>query len=82
MVTALANQLGVSQGAAQQALNQLEALSRGGVDPASPAFAAIARDLGVSAAQLAAALDAAKQAAGQAAGQPSGQPTGQGGTGK
>jgi hypothetical protein len=86
MVTALANQLGVSQSAAQQALNHLEALSRGDVDPASPAFAAIARDLGVSAARLAAALDAAKQAAGQAveqaAGQPSGQPAGQGASGK
>ena len=33
----------------------------GGVDPASPAFAAIARGLGVSPAQLAAALDAVKQ---------------------
>ena len=58
---ALASQLGVSQSAAQQALTHLEALGRGDVDPASPAFAAIARDLGVSAARLAAALDAAKQ---------------------
>jgi hypothetical protein len=41
---------------------QLDALSgTGGVDPASPAFAAIAHHLGVSAARLAAALDAAKQ---------------------
>ena len=66
MVTALATQLGVSHDAAQRALSRLEALSRGGVDPASPAFAAIARDLGVSATRLAAALDAAKQAVGLA----------------
>jgi len=64
MVAALAAQLGVSHSAAQHAFNQLDALSGpGGVDPASPAFAAIARNLGVSPAQLAAALDAAKQAA-------------------
>ena len=66
MVAAIAAQLGVSHGAAQRALNQLDALSgTGGVDPASPAFATIARDLGVSAARLAAALPAAKQAAGR-----------------
>jgi len=47
--------------AAQQAVNQLDALGEGGVDPASPAFAAIARDLGVSPVRLAAALDAVKQ---------------------
>jgi hypothetical protein len=58
---ALASHLGVSTSAAQRALNQLQALGRGGVDPSSPAFAAIARGLGASAAQLAAALDAAKQ---------------------
>ena len=58
---ALASHLGVSTSAAQRALDQLQALGRGGVDPSSPAFAAIARDLGVSPAQLAAALDAAKQ---------------------
>jgi hypothetical protein len=64
MVAALATQLGVSHSAAQRAFNQLDALSGpGGVDPASPAFAAIARGLGVSPAQLAAALRAAKQAA-------------------
>ena len=68
MVSALATQLGVSHSAAQRAFNRLDALSGpGGVDPASPAFAAIARDLGVSATRLAAALDAAKQAAGRAA---------------
>ena len=62
MVTALATQLGVSHSAAQRAMNQINALSdRNGVDPASPAFAAIAHHLGVSAARLAAALDAAKQ---------------------
>ena len=64
MVAALATQLGVSHSAAQRAFNQLDALSgTGGVDPASPAFAVIAHDLGVSAARLAAALGAAKQAA-------------------
>jgi hypothetical protein len=66
MVAALATQLGVSHSAAQHALNQLDALNGpGGIDPANPAFAAVARDLGVSPAQLAAALPAAKQAAGQ-----------------
>jgi hypothetical protein len=62
MVAALAARLGVSHSAAQHAFSQLDALN-GGVDPASPAFAAIARDLGVSPGQLAAALPAAKQAA-------------------
>ena len=66
MVAVLATQLGVSHSAAQRAFNQLDALSgRDGVDPASSAFAAIAHDLGVSPAQLAAALGAAKQAARQ-----------------
>jgi hypothetical protein len=68
MVAALATQLGVSHSAAQRAFARLDALSgTGGVDPASPAFAAIAHDLGVSAARLAAALDVAKQAAAQTA---------------
>ena len=58
---ALASQLGVSISAAQQAINQLEALGRGGIGPGSPGFAAIARDLGVTPARLAAALSAAKQ---------------------
>ena len=63
MVSALASQLGVSHSAAQRAFSRLDALSGpGGVDPASPAFAAIAHDLGVSATRLAAALRAAKQA--------------------
>ena len=70
MMTALATQLGVSHSAAERAFNRLDALSGpGGVDPASPAFAAIAHDLGVSAARLATALAGAKQAARQAAGQ-------------
>jgi hypothetical protein len=68
MVAALATQLGVSHSAAQRAMNQINALSdRNGVDPASPAFAAIAHQLGVTPARLAAALDAAKQAAGRSA---------------
>jgi hypothetical protein len=58
---ALARELGVSTSVAQRAVNQIAALGRGGVDPASPACAAIAPDLGVSPARLAAALDAAKQ---------------------
>ena len=61
MVAALATRLGVGHGAAQRALNQLEALGQDGIDPASPAFAAIAHDLGVSPAQLTGALRAAKQ---------------------
>lgn len=65
MVAALAAQLGVSHSAAQRALDQLQALNGPGVDPASPAFVAIARDLGVSAARLAAVLPALKQAARQ-----------------
>jgi len=60
-VSALAAQLGVSNAAAQRAFNQLDALGRGGIDPASPAFAAIARELGVSPVRLAAALQAVKQ---------------------
>jgi hypothetical protein len=66
MATALASQLGVSHSAAQRAMNQINALSdRNGVDPASPAFAAIAHQLGVTPTRLAAALDAAKQATGR-----------------
>jgi hypothetical protein len=71
MVDSLAAQLGVSHSAAQGALHQLDALGPGGGDPANPAFAAIAHNLGVSADRLTAALRAAKQAAGPAA-QPSG----------
>ena len=61
MVSALATQLGVSHAAAQHVLGQLEELGRGGIDPASPAFAAIAHQLGVSPDRLVAALRAAKQ---------------------
>jgi len=69
MVAALASQLGVSHSAAQRAMNQLSALSdRNGVDPSSPAFAAIAHELGVNPVRLAAALDAAKQAAARSVG--------------
>jgi hypothetical protein len=61
-VRALATRLGVSTSAAGRAFKQIAALSskNGGIDPASSAFAAIARDLGVSPAQLAAAWDAVK----------------------
>jgi hypothetical protein len=59
---ALASWLGVSQSAAQHALQQIGALSpEDGVDPTSTAFAAIAHDLGVSPTQLAAAMDGLKQ---------------------
>jgi hypothetical protein len=69
MVAALATQLGVSHSAAQRAMNEIDALSgRNGVDPASPAFAAIAHQLGVTPARLAAALVAAKQAVGRSLG--------------
>ena len=61
MVAALVTRLGVGHSAAQRALNQLEALGGDGIDSASPAFAAIAHDLGVSPAQLSGALRAAKQ---------------------
>jgi hypothetical protein len=60
---ALARALGVSTAAAHSALEQLGTLSRAhGVDPASPAFAAIAHHLGVSPTRLAAALPLVKQA--------------------
>lgn len=64
-VRALAMRLGVSVSAAGHAFKQIAALSNnnGGVDPARPAFAAIARDLRVSPAQLAVAWDAVKQSA-------------------
>jgi len=62
-VAALAGGLDVSHSAAQRALAQIGALSRqDGADPTGPAFAAIARDLGVSPARLAAALRGVKQA--------------------
>ena len=61
IAAALATRLGISASAAQHVIAQLGALGRGGVDPASAAFAAIARDLGVSPARLASALVAAKQ---------------------
>jgi hypothetical protein len=58
-VRAFAARLGVSTSAAGRAFKQITGLSgNGSVDPGSPAFAAIARDLGVSPAQLAAAWDA------------------------
>ncbi len=61
-VAALAGRLGVSTGAALHALQEFSALSRQGrVNPAGPAFASIARGLGVSPAQLAAALGGVKQ---------------------
>jgi hypothetical protein len=62
-VAALASRLSVSHSAAQRALEQIGALSGGGgVDPTDPAFAAIARGLGVGPARLAAALGGVKQA--------------------
>ena len=60
-VSALAAQLGVSRSAAQNVLSQLAEIGRGGIDQGSPAFAAIAHQLGVSPDRLVAALQAAKQ---------------------
>lgn len=61
-VGAFATRLGVSTSAAGQAFKQIAALSsNGSVDRASPAFAAIAHELGVSPAQLAAAWVAVSQ---------------------
>jgi hypothetical protein len=61
-VEAFATRLGVSTSAGGRAFKQIAGLSRNGsLGLTSPAFAAIARDLGVSPAQLAAAWDAANQ---------------------
>jgi hypothetical protein len=61
-VAEFATRLGVGTSAAGRAFKQIAVLSsNGGVDPASAAFAAIAHELGVSPAQLAAAWDAANQ---------------------
>ena len=61
--SALATRLNVDITAAQRAVKQIVGLiiNNGSADPASSAFAAIAQDLGVSPAQLAAAWDAVKQ---------------------
>jgi hypothetical protein len=54
---ALSKRLAISTTAAQTALQQIRALTgSGGLDPTSPAFASIARGVGVSPTQLAAAL--------------------------
>jgi hypothetical protein len=69
VTAALANELGVSTAAAHSALEQIGALSRSrGLDPADPAFAAIAHRLGVTPTRLAAALPLVKQAERAAAG--------------
>ena len=61
-VRVLATRLGVSTSAAHRALQRVGALSGNhGIDPAGPAFAAIAHDLGVSPAKLIAGLGAVKQ---------------------
>jgi hypothetical protein len=58
-VRAFAARLGVSTTAAGRAFKEITGLiGNGNVDPGSPAFAAIARDLGVGPAQLAAAWNA------------------------
>ena len=61
--SALATRLNVDITAAQRAVKQIVGLiiNNGSLDPASSAFAAIAHDLGVSPAQLAAAWDAVSQ---------------------
>jgi hypothetical protein len=61
-VGAFATRLGVSISAGGPAFKEIAGLSRNGsLDLASPAFAAIAHELGVSPAQLAAAWDAVNQ---------------------
>lgn len=62
-VRAFATRLGVGTSAAGRALKQIAALNsrQHGVDPAGAAFAAIAHDLGVSPARLAAAWAGVKQ---------------------
>ena len=62
-VRAFATRLGVGTSGAGRALKQIAALNsrQHGVDPAGAAFAAIAHDLGVSPARLAAAWDGVKQ---------------------
>jgi hypothetical protein len=61
-VGAFTMRLGVSTSAGGRAFKQIAGLSRtGSLDLASPAFAAIAHELGVSPAQLAAAWDAVNQ---------------------
>jgi len=61
-VSVLATRLGVSRSAAHHALERVSALSGShGVNPASPVFAAIAHNLGVSPARLITGLDAVKQ---------------------
>jgi hypothetical protein len=61
-VGAFTTRLGVSTSAGGWAFKQIAGLSsNGSLDPASPAFAAIAHELGVSPAQLAAAWDAVNQ---------------------
>jgi hypothetical protein len=68
-VAVLATRLGVSEAEARSALLQISELGRAhGIDPASPAFAAIARHLGVSPTSLASALPLVKQAERAAAG--------------
>ncbi len=66
-MSAFAARLGVSASAAGRAFKQISGLSgKNGADPASPVFAAIARELGVSPARLAAAWNAVNQGAARA----------------
>jgi hypothetical protein len=60
----LATRLGVSDAKARQIGGRILRLgaARGGIEPASPEFAAIAKDAGTTPQQLGAALDAAKKA--------------------
>lgn len=61
-VEAFATRLGVSASAAGRAFKQIAALNtKNGAGSAGPAFAAIAHELGVSPAHLAAAWDAVRQ---------------------
>lgn len=60
----LATRLGVSDAKARQIAGQILKLTaaKGGIEPASPEFAAIAKDTGTTPRQLGAALDAVKKA--------------------
>lgn len=61
-IQAFAERLGVGTDAAGRAFKEVAGLARnGGADPSSPAFAAIARELGVSPERLAAAWAAVSQ---------------------
>jgi hypothetical protein len=63
-VAVMAAQLGISTDQARNGLDQIQRLAaKGSIDPADPAFVAIARSVGVTPKRLASALDQVKIAA-------------------